>query len=1234
MSYVPLHVHSQYSILNSTLPVKTLVKTAKTCDMPAIALTDSGNLHGAVEFYKSCKSADIKPIIGCELRVAVSSRFDKKKAAKTSFPIILLVKDKTGYQNLAKLSSKAFVEGFYYYPRIDKQLLKQYSEGLICLAGSFSSFLAQLYFRGEEAKFLQEIQFYKELFQEDFYFDLQRHQMPEEQIVADGMKKEAWVLQKYLDFVAKEKKICQKLIEIGREMKIKCVATNDVHYLNQEDWKAHEILLNVQSGEPCEIWETDASGKRKARIPNPKRRIYPAHTFDFKSVDQMLKLFSDVPEAVFNTVEVAEKCHFNFNFKTKHYPAFQPPEFENSYKKEGLDPSSAYLYHLCLSNLNKRYSEQHLQAIARKNPKQDPLQLVKDRLEEEFQLISSKKLSDYILIVYDFISWAKSKNIPVGPGRGSVVGSVIAYLIGITEIEPLRFNLFFERFINPERMSYPDIDVDICMERRNEVIEYTINKYGKDSVAQIITFGKMKAKMAIKDVGRVLSVPLAKVNAMAKLVSDDPNITLEKALKMDSDLQNLCKTDIEVKMIFEMAKKLEGSIRNTSIHAAGIIISKTDVTDHVPVCIAKDADMIVTQYAMKPSEAVGLLKIDFLGLKTLTSLQKAQDLVEKNTGRTINWASLFLDDKPTYGLLNHGKTLGVFQLESGGMQGLSQHLHIDRFEEIIAVLALYRPGPMDMIPSFIARKHKQEPIEFDHALMKNILGETYGVMVYQEQVMQIASLLAGYSLGEGDVLRRAMGKKDKTEMARQREKFIEGCRQKRIAEKIAVSIFDKIEKFASYGFNKSHAAAYAYLSYATAYFKANFAKEWMAALMTCDRDDLTKVAKFIAESKALGIAILPPDVNEATLEFNAVKTGIRFAMSGIKGIGEAACEAICEERKKGPYQSFADFIQRIDKSKVGKKNIENLILAGALDFAGWTRSALLQSLEKIYDGAVKEEEEKKKGILSLFGNLEKKEIKEPTVKKPLSNIELLQKEKELLGFYLKTHPLDGFKSYFKRLSCMPFAEMQKIQGERLARIAFTIEDVKIKISQKTQKKFAILTISDGSFQYEMPVWNGLYEKHQEILKDNQLLYAIVLIEKNKASFRINCKWLSSLNRRLDELVKESDLAYEQFQNMIRLAPRKTRFGSNGNYNAAKKQEKTVQKVIIYLDLAALSLSQIVSLKKQIANHAGPDALEIVFVDNNKKLGTVVADAAWSIKAENKILNCLQKISGVKKIVCQ
>ncbi|MBU6446224.1 MAG: DNA polymerase III subunit alpha, partial [Verrucomicrobia bacterium] len=830
---IPLNVHSQYSILNSTASVAMLANKAKEYGLPALALTDEGNLYGAIDFYKACKAVGVKPILGCEIWMAPQSRLDKKRTPglPNGLPLILLAKNGTGYQNLCKLSSIGFLEGFYYQPRIDKEVLCQHKEGLICLSRD-----------------VQEARYYQELFGEDFYLEIQRHPLLDEEI------QESWLLQKFRDCAAEQAKKNEEIIALSKQLGVALVATNDIHYIDKEDWRAHEVLLNIQSGEVCEIWERDSAGNPKNKAPNPRRETASTRELYFKSPQAMQALFADLPEALENTLKIGEKCKCELDFKTRHYPVFIPPHLHGKKvsKTERLKEAEQFLYDLCQKGIETRYTPDRLAHI----PGDQPLEMVKKRFAYEFEILTSKGMVDYMLIVYDFIDWAKRRNIPMGPGRGSAAGSIISYLIGITDIEPLRFHLFFERFINPERISYPDIDVDICMDRRQEVIDYVVEKYGKDRVAQIITFGTMKAKMAIRDVGRVLNVPLSKVNEIAALVPEDPTMTLDKAFQIDPELKRLMETDEEARAVLEMAQKAEGSIRNTSTHAAGLIISASPITDHIPVCTAKDSEMWVTQFAMKPVESVGMLKIDFLGLKTLTSIQKCIDAIARNTGRKIDWINLPLDDQKTFDLLNQGKTLGVFQLESGGMQDLAQQLHIDTFEEIIAVGALYRPGPMDMIPSFINRKHGREAIEIDHPQMLDILSETYGVMVYQEQVMQIASALAGYSLGEGDVLRRAMGKKDKEEMTRQREKFVDGCSVKGIDRDTAIKIFDKIEKFASYGFNKSHAAAYAYLSYTTAYLKANYPKEWMAALMTCDQHDITKLAKFIGEAKSLHIDVL------------------------------------------------------------------------------------------------------------------------------------------------------------------------------------------------------------------------------------------------------------------------------------------------------------------------------------------------------------------------------------------
>ncbi|MBS0635607.1 MAG: DNA polymerase III subunit alpha, partial [Verrucomicrobia bacterium] len=767
--FIHLHVHSQYSILDASASLSGLVQKAASDGMPALALTDHGNLFGAVDFYKLCKEHKVKPIIGCEMYVAPTSRLEKKKmGSRVAHHLTLIAKDKTGYHNLSKLSSLGYTEGFYYYPRIDFDLLKAHKEGLICLSGCLESAVAQAALNSPQETLEEVVMQYKELFGEDFYFEIQRHTSINEELELDGMFNESWLYSHYQEHIQKQERLIQKLVPLSKTHNIPLVATNNVHYLERSDWKAHEILLNIQSGEPVEEWQRDAMGNPKFRTPNPKRSTFASHELYFKTADEMASLFQDIPEACQNTVAIADKCTLELDLKTKHYPVFVPEGNKDI-------PVEEYLWNLCREGIPKRYTAHNLARVQEKYPGRNPLEVVEERLNYEMSIICPKGMCDYLLIVWDFIHWAKKNGIPMGPGRGSGAGSIILYLTEITDIEPLQFNLFFERFINPERVSYPDIDVDICMDRRGEVINYTIDRFGKDNVAQIITFGSMKAKMVIKDVGRALNIPLAKVNSIAKLVPDDLNITLEKALEKDPDLKNAYDSDEETHSIIDIGRKLEGAVRNTGIHAAGMIISGQPLLEHIPLCVAKDSSMLVTQYSMKPVEMVGMLKIDFLGLKTLTSIKLCVEAIAQKTGNLIDWINLPLDDIPTFSLLNCGKTLGVFQLESGGMQELAKQLHLDKFEEIIAVVALYRPGPMDMIPSFIARKHGTEQIESDHPWMDEILAETYGIMVYQEQVMNIAQKLANYSLGEGDVLRRAMGKKDKNEMMKQREKFLGGA---------------------------------------------------------------------------------------------------------------------------------------------------------------------------------------------------------------------------------------------------------------------------------------------------------------------------------------------------------------------------------------------------------------------------------------------------------------------------
>ncbi|MDF2578005.1 MAG: dnaE [Chlamydiales bacterium] len=1253
MSWIPLHVHSQYSVLDALPSTKQLATKAAEYGMPALALTDHGNLFGAVEFFKDCKDKQVKPIIGCEVYIAPESRFDKTKLKgnKAAFHLTLLAKNNIGYHNLCRLSSIGYLEGYYYHPRIDKEVLSQYKEGIICLSGCMNSPLSYLALLENKEEFWAELDWYIHTFGEDFYLELQRHTMSEENLHNYGFYQETWRYQEYESIGNRRERINQFLVEASTQKGLKYVATNDSHYIRRDDCLAHEILLNVQSGEPCEIWEKDSMGNPKFRVPNPKRRTYPSTEYYFKSPEEMRVLFSDLSAAIDTTLEVADKCYIDLDFKTKHYPVYVPVEFEDTEynPKEREEAAVQFLWKLCHEGIKKRYTPERLAKVQEQYPDQDPLEVVKRRLEYEMSIIVPKGMCDYLLIVYDFINWAKRNGIPMGPGRGSGAGSIVLYLIEITDIEPLRFNLFFERFINPERISYPDIDVDICMDRREEVIKYTLQKYGSENVAQIITFGTMKAKSSIKDVGRVLSIPLTKVNAIAKLVPEDPGITLEKALELDPELSDMYSTDEDAKRIIDLGRKLEGSVRNLGIHAAGLIICGDGLTNHIPLCKSKDSEIALTQYSMKPVEMVGMLKVDFLGLKTLTCIRKAVDAVRENSGKEIDWINLPLDDSPTFDLLNQGKTLGVFQLESAGMQELARQLHLDRFEEIIAVLSLYRPGPMDMIPSFINRKHGKEEIENDHPWMQDILAETYGIMVYQEQVMQIACKLANFSLGEGDLLRRAMGKKDMAQMASMRTKFTEGSKTNNIPEDVSGAIFDKMEKFAAYGFNKSHAAAYGYLTYVTAYLKANHPKEWMAALMTCDCDDITKVGKFIRECENMGIPILSPDVNEAGKEFAAAPQGIRFAMMGIKGVGEGVVEAIINERKKGgSFASLYSFFKRIDLSKIGKKAVEQIIWAGGFDFTGWSRDAMVQSIETMYDAALQEQKDSAKGILNLFAELEKEDDsslqKPPVVANPTSKHNLLMKEKELLGFFLTGHPMDVYKSILTRLSCVSLDKVEMMPHDAVFRCAFIVETAQVRLSAKNHKKFAILTISDGMVRMELPIWADLYEEKSQLIVENQLLYAVLQVDKREEQPKLSCRWFDDLTQVNESMVDACDQAYDKAKHQASLRQhypktaqnkdKEKAMNQNQNSNQSEKgssktetQQNTVSKTLVLnLNADSTRFTDILKLKETFRKYPGGTCVEINFITQQMQMATLYIDSQWGVTPTSELMNEIEKLA--------
>ncbi len=1220
MSFTHLHVHSQYSILYSTASISGLLQKAMQCKMPSLALTDAGNMFGSVDFFVACRKASIQPILGLEIVVALGSRFEKKKVqGKIGHPIILLAKTLTGYQTLCRIASAAYTDGFYYVPRIDKEFLEANHADLICLSGPLSSIIGQLIIQDNHEELKREISWFQQIFRDDFFLEISISEMSDNYLETGGFLKESWLKQRYLNHIQNERKYSKEIINLAKQFSIGCIATNPVHYLEREDWLSHEILLNIQSGQPREIWENDQYGNPKSRVLNPKRDTFTTHENYFKSIVEMKDQFSHIPEAIQNSLLIAAKCQVELVLNKRFYPVFVPPYLEGKIikEKERKQEVQKYLREKCEASIKERYTSEKIDGIRIKYSDRNPLEIIKERLDYELKVIFSKDMCDYLLIVHDFISWAKYRDIPVGPGRGSGAGSIILYLLGITDIEPLYFNLFFERFINPERPSYPDIDVDICMERRSEVIEYTIQKYGKDKVAQIITFGTMKAKMAIKDVGRVLNIPLTKVNMLTKLIPEDLAITLDLALESSRELAVLYQEDKDIRNLFDIAKKLEGCIRNTGIHAAGIIICANPLIDHIPICKTKDSEISITQYSMKLVEKVGLLKIDLLGLKTLTSIQKAVHAIAI-TYNEIDWRNLPLNDPKTFTLLNHGKTLGVFQLESTGMQELARNLHIDKFEEIIAAISLYRPGPMEMIPTFIHRKLGDELIEYDHPWMEEILEETYGIMIYQEQVMQIASKLAGYSLGEGDVLRRAMGKKDHVEMAQQREKFCHGALQFNISEKLSAEIFDKVQKFASYGFNKSHAAAYGYVSYATAYLKANYPKEWLSALMSCDMDDLAKVAKYVRECHSMQISILPPDINESGTEFVATTKGIRFSLSAIKGVGKNIVDSILLERsERGSYKDLKEFIERINTKKIGKKILETLIITGCFDFTGSSRNELISSIDKLYEMSVKKQKEHSRGIIDFFdllpGSTVEQVVAEEKISEKYSKSDFLLYEKTLLGLYVTGHPMEEYKNLIQKLGCSSLSDLGKDDTFGIIKIAFILEKISIKSSNKTGKKFAILLVGDGIEQFELPLWSDLFHRYKDQLIENELFISILSFEKEGGRLKLTCKWLSLLRDIEDKKIEEMEKIMIKVMGMKPLQ----KFTQN------KIPEKN--KLILQLNGDKMRLSEVLAIKKIFYNHPGNTAVELEFItENSEKIAKITIDNRKGIIASEDMYKLLQE----------
>ncbi|MBR7121669.1 MAG: DNA polymerase III subunit alpha [Lentisphaeria bacterium] len=1048
--FVHLHLHTHYSMLDGACTASGLIRMAKDMDMPGIAITDHGYMGGTEEFHKKLTAENLTPIIGVEAYVSPTTRQDRNPAVDfiKGFHLVLLAENQQGYHNLCKIMSESWRTGLYYKARCDKQLLAQYHEGIIALSACIAGEIPRKLALGDLAGANKSLDDYLEIFgPENFFIELMDHNMPE------------------------EKELNPKLIELARSRNIPLVATNDVHYTRKEDAEAHEIMLCIQTG---------------ARMNEENRFRFPTREFYFKSQEEMSELFRDVPEALSNTRLICDRCAADpvqFDYKTNHYPVFYMPD--------GKEADRKVLFDVCCSNMEMRYDFTYTEGMELTERQKT----IMDRLNYELDVIEKTGFCSYFMVVSDFIRWGKEHGIPVGPGRGSGAGSVVAYLMLITDIDPLRYELLFERFLNPERVSPPDFDIDFCEKRRGEVIEYVRQKYGFDNVAQICTYGQLKAKAVVKDVARALNFTFEEGNRLTKMIPEDLKMTIPKAIEQSKEIADLIANDPKVAEVFGFAKILEGLNRQAGVHAAGVIIGDQQLDNLVPLSRSATGDMVV-QYPKEPCENLGLLKMDFLGLRTLTIIRNALDMIKEQHGVDINLSKMPLDDPKTYAMLQKGDTVGVFQLESGGMQDLCRNLGVETIEHIIALVALYRPGPMQFIPQYIARKKNEEVTIYDHPKMEPILKETYGIMVYQEQIMQVVQALAGFSLGGADILRRAIGKKKVDVMAEQREKFIAGCKQASdIDAELADQIWEKIKIFAGYGFNKSHSAAYGVVSYQTAYLKANYPVEFMAAVLTGEIENAEKLAFFINECREMGIEILPPDVNSSNILFSVDNGRIRFGLGAIKGCGEAAAGKIIESRKKdGPFTSFLDFCERCG-ADINSRMLEFLTRAGAFDSLGLRRSQILAVAEPMMAFAIQQAKDKAMGQGSLFDLLGGDDSSGLECGVPIPDIpefewgELLKSEKELLGFYVSGHPLQP-QAHLLKSFATPLSQLEKVNTgmkERHAencslRLAGMVSAFTVKISKKTQKPFGIMLLEDLESSCEIMI----YDRMLQSLKDSGL----------------------------------------------------------------------------------------------------------------------------------------------------
>jgi DNA polymerase-3 subunit alpha len=1048
--FVHLHLHTDYSLLDGACSIDRVMDRMQELDMPAVAVTDHGNLFGVVSFYEAARRKGIKPIIGCEVYVARRSHGERTnyEGEKNNHHLVLLCENNVGYKNLVKLVSAGYLQGFYYKPRIDKELLAQHSEGLICLSACLSGEVCDSLAHEEYDAARKAIGEYLEIFGRGrFFLEIQ---------------------DQGLDV---ERRVNPHLVRLSREMSIPLVATNDCHYASSEDSRAHEVLLCIQTGKT---------------MSDSNRMRFSTNQFYIKSQEEMLQVFHEIPEVLTETLAIAERCQFTLEKAGQPFPHFEVP---------GDKSLDGYFEEVVWQGYESRLP--YLTAMQAKGLLRNPLQAYEERLKREISIVKQMQFPSYFLIVWDFMRYARLNQIPVGPGRGSAAGSLVSYCLRITDIDPMQYGLLFERFLNPERVSLPDIDIDFCTNRRSEVINYVTQKYGRDNVCQIITFGTMAAKAAVKDAGRSLDIPYAEVDRIAKLIPNDLKITLDRALAESGGLRELIAKDERVRDLFDIARRLEGMSRHASTHAAGVVISPVPLTEIVPL-YKSNKDEITTQFTMTDLEKIGLLKMDFLALTTLTVLDQAINLIKETTGESVDLEQLPMDDAKTYEIFSKGLTNGIFQFESSGMKDILRRFKPEKLEDLTALNALYRPGPIGggMIDDFIKRKHGEKRVEYDLPELKEILQETLGVIVYQEQVQQIANRLAGYSLGEGDILRRAMGKKKPEEMQSQREKFIAGAKAKGFIERKVAKIFDLMEQFAGYGFNKSHSAAYALLAYQTAYLKAHNPVCFMSALLTNEISSTDKIVKYISECRDMGIKILPPDVNISQLHFTPAGVDIRFGLAAIKNVGSNAISSVLEARRRvNKFHSLFEFCEHVDLRVVNKRVIESLIKAGALDSLGLRRSQLFASVDRAMETAQRVQRDRESGQQGLFGagtpipqshGLPAHELTIPNLPE-WSESQLLSYEKETLGFYITGHPLSKFTTDLKDFATATTETLSEIQSGTEIFIGGLVSALRF-LKTKKGDRMAVLMIEDLTGTVEAVVFPEPFQRSQALLKTDVSLF--------------------------------------------------------------------------------------------------------------------------------------------------